>query len=285
MFARDRPMGERERNNYGTHPFFMVMENDGKAHGIFLLNSNAMAFTTLPLPGMNMKAFGGILDFFIILGDNPEDVLHQYQEIIGRPVMPPFWGMGFQLCRYGYKNLDHVKTVLNRNIEAGIPVDVQYLDIDYLREQRDFTYEKAKFDGLPEYIRQTQKDKSLKWTLILDPAIEGDRKDYEAFNTGYEKDVFVKWSKSTPESDRSKPENAPSDKGVMYGHVWPPGPAAFPDFFKNVTKQWWKERLAGLHAVLNYDAIWIDMNEPAHFPSNFLVCPADPMDVALRKFS
>lgn len=29
-------------NLYGSHPFFLNLESDGKAHGVFLLNSNAM---------------------------------------------------------------------------------------------------------------------------------------------------------------------------------------------------------------------------------------------------
>ena len=29
-------------NLYGVHPFFMSLEEDGSAYGVFLLNSNAM---------------------------------------------------------------------------------------------------------------------------------------------------------------------------------------------------------------------------------------------------
>lgn len=29
-------------NLYGSHPFYIVQEGDGMAHGVFLLNSNAI---------------------------------------------------------------------------------------------------------------------------------------------------------------------------------------------------------------------------------------------------
>ena len=30
------------KNLYGSHPFYMAMDDDGKASGFFLMNSNAM---------------------------------------------------------------------------------------------------------------------------------------------------------------------------------------------------------------------------------------------------
>ncbi|ETN82890.1 hypothetical protein NECAME_17611, partial [Necator americanus] len=44
MFARDEwPNSDRldTKNLYGVHPFYMMLERDGKAHGVFILNSNA----------------------------------------------------------------------------------------------------------------------------------------------------------------------------------------------------------------------------------------------------
>lgn len=43
MLARDEPPNsawEDTKNLYGVHPFYMVLEADGKAHGVLILNSN-----------------------------------------------------------------------------------------------------------------------------------------------------------------------------------------------------------------------------------------------------
>ena len=34
--------------------------------------------------------------------------------------------------------------------------DVQYGDIDYMNEQRDFTYDHQTYAGLPEYVKELQ---------------------------------------------------------------------------------------------------------------------------------
>lgn len=40
--SRCVPMSQPGQNLYGSHPFYMVLEEGGLAHGVFLLNSNAM---------------------------------------------------------------------------------------------------------------------------------------------------------------------------------------------------------------------------------------------------
>lgn len=35
--------------------------------------------------------------------------------------MPPYWSLGFQLCRYGYKNLNEIKDVVAEMKKYGIP--------------------------------------------------------------------------------------------------------------------------------------------------------------------
>lgn len=275
MFSRDEPPGYL-KNSYGVQPYYMALEEDGNAHGVLLLNSNAMDVTFQPMPAVTYRTIGGILDFYVILGPTPELVTQQYTELIGRPVMVPYWSLGFQLCRYGYKNDTEIATLYADMVAAKIPYDVQYSDIDYMDRQLDFTLS-PNFNGFPDLINRIKND-GMRIILILDPAISGNETEpYPAFDRGKEDDVFIK---------------DPSDGSIVWGKVWPDLPgvvinssldwdtqvklyrahAAFPDFFRNSTINWWKRELKELHEnpqdpkkSLKYDGIWIDMNEPSSF--------------------
>ncbi|CAG2101764.1 unnamed protein product [Medioppia subpectinata] len=69
---------------YGQHPFYTVLENNGNSHGVLLLNNNPKEYTLMPAPAVSVKTIGGILDFFVFIGDNPEHVIQSYTSLIGR---------------------------------------------------------------------------------------------------------------------------------------------------------------------------------------------------------
>ena len=74
-----------------------------------------------PLPAITYRTIGGVLDFYIFLGPTADNVIQQYTAVIGRPMMPPYWSLGFQLCKYGYNSAANLKDVINRNRQLGIP--------------------------------------------------------------------------------------------------------------------------------------------------------------------
>ncbi|XP_014441942.1 LOW QUALITY PROTEIN: maltase-glucoamylase, intestinal [Tupaia chinensis] len=275
MFSRDQPPGYK-KNSYGVHPYYMGLEEDGNAHGVLLLNSNAMDVTFQPLPALTYRTTGGILDFYVLLGPTPELVTQQYTELIGRPVMVPYWSLGFQLCRYGYQNDSEIANLYDDMVAAQIPYDVQYSDIDYMERQLDFTLS-PKFAGFPALINR-MKSEGMRVILILDPAISGNETEpYPAFTRGVADDVFIRY---------------PNGGDIVWGKVWPDFPGivvngsldwdsqveqyrayvAFPDFFRNSTANWWKREMEELYTnpqqperSLKYDGMWIDMNEPSSF--------------------
>jgi len=54
----------------------------------------------MPTPGLVYRTIGGILDIYFFLGPSPEEVVSQYTEAVGRYYVPPYWSLGFQLCRF-----------------------------------------------------------------------------------------------------------------------------------------------------------------------------------------
>ncbi|XP_074048617.1 sucrase-isomaltase, intestinal [Macrotis lagotis] len=269
MFTRDQPPGYK-LNSYGFHPYYMVMENEGNAHGVLLLNSNAMDVTFQPTPALTYRTIGGILDFYMFLGPTPEGATKQYHEFIGHPVMPPYWSLGFQLCRYGYRNTSEIVSLYEDMLSAQIPYDVQYTDIDYMERQLDFTLG-DRFQELPQFVDRIRQQ-GMKYIIILDPAISGNEtKPYPAYTRGIEKDVFVKW---------------PNTDDICWAKVWPDLPnvtiddsltedeavnasrahVAFPDFFRPNTSEWWATEISDFYNdVMKFDGLWIDMNEPSSF--------------------
>lgn len=183
----------------------------GLMHGILLLNSNAMDYTFDKAPSLTIRTIGGILDFFVFLGPAPEHVIQQYTWLIGRTMMPPYWSLGFQLSRWDYANITHMKNIVRRNREIGIPLDVQYVDIDYMDASKDFTIDAKNFAGLKEYFTELNKD-GIRTVIILDPGTIDDQIYYTPTIDGIENDVFIKWDDGTT---------------LMKGSCWP-GDVFFP---------------------------------------------------------
>ncbi|VDK80513.1 unnamed protein product [Anisakis simplex] len=86
MFARDEPPDSSNlvtKNLYGVHPFYMALEPDSKAHG--------------PAPHLVYRTIGGILDIYFFPGPEPEQVIQQYLALIGTPMLPAYFALGFQV--------------------------------------------------------------------------------------------------------------------------------------------------------------------------------------------
>uniref|UniRef100_A0A9L0SKB0 Lysosomal alpha-glucosidase n=1 Tax=Equus caballus TaxID=9796 RepID=A0A9L0SKB0_HORSE len=141
-------------NLYGSHPFYLVLEDGGSAHGVFLLNSNAMDVVLQPSPALSWRSTGGILDVYVFLGPEPKSVVQQYLEVVGYPFMPPYWGLGFHLCRWGYSSTAITRQVVENMTRAHFPLDVQWNDLDYMDARRDFTFNKDGFGDFPAMVQE-----------------------------------------------------------------------------------------------------------------------------------
>ncbi|XP_062463934.1 lysosomal alpha-glucosidase-like isoform X2 [Pezoporus occidentalis] len=262
LWARDVSPTE-SFNLYGAHPFYLLMEEGGDAHGVFLLNSNAMEVALQPAPGLTWRTIGGVLDFYIFLGPDPNMVIQQYQQVIGFPAMPPFWALGFHLCRWGYGSSNETWQTVRAMRNYQIPQDAQWNDIDYMDGYRDFTFDSQKFASLPSLVEDLHKH-GQHYVMILDPGISSTNPNgsYWPFDEGLRRGLFLNTTQGQ----------------TLIGQVWP-GFTAFADFSNPDTHQWWLENLQRFHAHVPFDGLWIDMNEPSNFMDGSEEgCPSGELD-------
>lgn len=244
IFTRDATPTKDMINLYGAHTFFLCLEDaSGSSFGVFLMNSNAMEVTLQPAPAITYRTIGGILDFYVFLGNTPEQVVQQYLELVGRPFLPPYWSLGFQLSRREYGGINKLKEVVSRNRLAEIPYDVQYSDIDYMDGKKDFTVDEVAYSGLPDFVKELHEN-GQKYVIIVNPGISKNS-NYEPYNNGSLKRVWIL-----------------GNNGFAVGEGYP-GLTVFPDYTNPVCTEWWIDQVAKFHDRLEFDGVWIEMNEVA----------------------
>ena len=256
MHARDVGSPEETahppgNNMYSVHPFYMFpLANPNQFAACFFLNSNAMDFQFKNAGnGIEMTHLfsGGIIDLFVIMKGNPEEIVREYHKLIGKPVLLPYWAFGNHQCKFGYQNQNELESVMDQYKQNQIPLEVMWTDIEYMVKYRDFTVDKTRYN-LTTTFRDKLDQNHQKFVLILDAGIAR-QEDYDVYNEGIKNNLFLKSGKT----------NDP-----LIGIVWP-GYAVYYDLMKEDASVVWQKNLNDLHKLSGFDGMWIDMNECSNF--------------------
>ncbi|HSR65411.1 MAG TPA: TIM-barrel domain-containing protein, partial [Xanthomonadaceae bacterium] len=114
---------------YKSIPFFITLRS-GVASGLFLDNPARSTFDfARDAPGtLAFGADGGELDYYVVAGPTPREVLRRYTALTGRTPLPPLWALGFQQSRYTYAPEARVREVAATLRAHRIPADAIWLD-------------------------------------------------------------------------------------------------------------------------------------------------------------
>ncbi|WP_221387723.1 glycoside hydrolase family 31 protein [Clostridium perfringens] len=232
---------------YKTIPFYVALKEEA-TYGIFFDNSFRSYFDMGKEMGDRIffGAIGGQIQYYFIPGENIKEVVKNYTALTGRMEMPPLWSLGYQQCRFSYFSQEEVRELVKTFEEKDIPLDVVYLDIDYMDGFRVMTFKTPNFDDAAGLIGDL-KEKGIRTITIIDPGVKVDE-EYDIFKRGKEGNHFTK----------------KLDGEMFIGAVWP-GDSAFPDFSNKDCREWWKSELKKFISEHGMDGIWNDMNEPCVF--------------------
>ncbi|KJH69692.1 glycoside hydrolase family 31 protein [Aliterella atlantica] len=230
---------------YVAIPFFMALRPE-VAYGIFF---NTTFWSQFDLgaehPGTwQLQTCDKQLDYYIIYGPQPAQILATYTQLTGRMPLPPKWAIGYHQCRWSYESEEVVRQIAREFRTRRIPCDVIHFDIDYMRGYRVFTWTPKRFPNPAQLVGDLAKD-GFKTVTIIDPGVKYEPEgDYHVFDSGLKNDYFVRKA-----------------NGQLYhGYVWPEK-SVFPDFLRPEVRQWWGDLQQALTSV-GVAGIWNDMNEP-----------------------
>ena len=132
--------------------------------------------------------------------------------------------------------------MVNQYKKAEIPMDVAWVDIDYMDVYKIFTFCPTRFpiDKFSEFVNKLHKNHQ-KLVTIVDPGVKVE-KGYKTYDEGVEKNLFIKRS----------------DGKDFVGKVWP-GTTVFPDWFHPEIEQYWTESFRHWLSQVPIDGIWIGM--------------------------
>lgn len=245
-WCNDQPHHTPEvKSLYGAHPFIIIEGDaplllwiDFPGHIWFDVGHTVRNRVEIILSGIDF-------DMWIFDGAPIDSLVRAFRNVIGKPYIPPKWGLGYQQCRWSYVDHNQVREVARQFDEHNLPLDAIYLDIDYMERYKDFTVDAEAFPEIKSFVTEI-KEMGLKLVPIIDAGVKIEA-GYPVYEEGIQKGFFCT-------DEAGKP---------FIAAVWP-GRVHFPDFLNPDARRWFGDWYRVL-LELGFEGFWNDMNEPAIF--------------------
>lgn len=254
---------EEKTSLYGAHNFIVI---SGKRNvGLFFDYPSNLTFDIgyTKRDWLTVSCERADLYLYVITGESAYDVTKQFRKIIGKSYIAPKYAFGFGQSRWGYKTAEDITKVVDGYRGNKIPIDMVYLDIDYMQDYKDFTINPERFPNFPQFV-QDMKEANIHLIPIIDAGVKIEE-GYEVYEEGVEKGYFCKRE----------------DGSDFVAAVWP-GWTHFPDVLNPDARAWFGSKYEVLTS-LGIDGFWNDMNEPAIFYSEEGVCEVNKAIAAYAK--
>ena len=71
-----------------------------------------------------------VIDLIVFFGLKPLDLIQQYTDVAGKPLMPSLWSIGYHQCHDGYRTANYsLQVAMNYTLNA-LPLDIMWSDIN-----------------------------------------------------------------------------------------------------------------------------------------------------------
>ena len=238
---------EDKRSLYGAHNLVVISGEQNV--GLFFDYPSRLVFDIGYTREDTMKVSCEAADLYlyVIEGENAYDIVKQFRKLIGRSYIPPKFAFGLGQSRWGYKTREDFENVAKGYRENQIPLDMIYMDIDYMQDYKDFTLNEKEFSDFPDFV-QGMKEQGIRLVPIIDAGVKMEE-GYSVYEEGVKNNYFCK-----------------REDGSDFAAVVWPGYTHFPDVLNPEARKWFGGHYRDL-IDQGIEGFWNDMNEPAIFYS------------------
>ena len=254
--------GTSTEQSYKNIPFYLT----NRGYGVLVNHPERVSFEigSEKVSKVQFSVEGEYLEYFVIDGPTPKEVLNRYTRFTGRPALPPAWSFGLWLTTSFTTNYDEatVNSFIDGMAERNLPLHVFHFDCFWMKAFQwcDFEWDPVTFPD-PEGMIKRLKEKGLKVCVWINPYI-GQRSP--VFKELQEKGYLLK-----------RP-----DGSLWQWDKWQPGLAIY-DFTNPQACQWYADKLKGLVAMgvdcfktdfgerIPTDVQWFDGSDPQKMHNHY----------------
>ena len=234
--------GTASEQGYKDIPFYMT----SNGYGVLVNNRGHVSFEigSENTEAVQFSVPGEAIDFCVIYGPTPKQILDRYTKLVGRPANVPAWSYGLWLTTSFTTKYDEatINSFIDGMAERDIPLAAFHYDCYWMREFHwcDFEWDKRFFGDIESTLKRLHEERGLHVCAWINPYI-GQRGDM--FREGKEKGYLVR-----------KPNGE-----VWQTDFWQAG-MGLVDFTNPDAREWFKDKVKALLAQ-GVDAIKTDFGE------------------------
>lgn len=165
--------GTSSEQAYKNIPFYLT----NRGYGVFVNHPEQVSFEvgSEKVERVQFSVQGETLDYFVIYGPTPREVLERYTALTGRPSLPPAWSFGLWLSTSFTTDYDEatVTGFIREMAARKIPLHVFHFDCFWMREFNwcDFIWDKRTFPDPAGMLKRLKEQYGLHICVWINPYI------------------------------------------------------------------------------------------------------------------
>jgi alpha-D-xyloside xylohydrolase len=157
---------------YKNIPFYMT----NRGYGVFVNHPERVSFEVASenVERVQFSVPGEYLEYFLIYGPSPKEVLTRYTALTGRPALPPAWSFGLWLTTSFATDYDEeiVTRLIQGMFDRDVPLHVFHFDCFWMKEFHWCNFEwNRRFFPNPKAMLKRLKSRGLHICVWTNPYI------------------------------------------------------------------------------------------------------------------